>query len=331
MPRPTPADLVDRLDRGDPRALPRLLTLVENGDPRGLVALERLYPRGGHAHVVGITGPPGSGKSTLVAAIVATLRTSGERVAVLAIDPSSPISGGAVLGDRIRMMERHADPGLFVRSMAARGRLGGLAPAAARAVHLLDAAGFPTVLVETVGTGQDGIDVANLAHTVVVVQVPGLGDGVQSIKAGQLEIGDVLVVNKSDLPGAREVTRLLRQDVGERRRADGWDVPVVAASATRPEGIEEVVAAIEAHAAHLRSTGGWSKRTWERAIAEVLAGVRAGLERRLRSVEGRDELAGLLGDVADRRRSPDRAIAEMLERLAGASRNGDPVGDEGGG
>lgn len=324
------ADLIERLDAGDPRALPRLLTLLENDDPRGLVALERLFLRTGQAHVVGITGPPGGGKSTLVSALVTGLRERGERVAVLAIDPSSPITGGAVLGDRIRMMDRHADPGVFVRSMAARGRLGGLAPAAARAVHLLDAAGFPTILVETVGTGQDGIDVATLAHTVAVVQVPGLGDGVQSIKAGQLEIGDVLVVNKADLPGAREVVRLLRQDVAGRQRADGWDVPVVGVSATRGEGIGDVLAAIDAHAALLRTSGGWMERNRKAAVAEVLGGVRAALERRLGAVDGDGDgaLGALVDDVANRRCSPERAIAEVLERLAGAPRGGDAVGDE---
>ncbi|HYO29096.1 MAG TPA: methylmalonyl Co-A mutase-associated GTPase MeaB [Thermomicrobiales bacterium] len=326
-----PSDLVDRLDKGDPRALPRLLTLVENNDPRGVDALERLYPRSGRAHVVGVTGPPGSGKSTLTAALVAALREQGERVAVLAIDPSSPISGGAVLGDRIRMMERHGDPDLFVRSMAARGQRGGLAPAAARAVHVLDAAGFPTIVVETVGTGQDGIDVASLAHTVVVVQVPGLGDGVQAIKAGQLEIGDVLVVNKSDLPGAGQVLRLLRQDVGERRRPDGWNVPVLAASGTRSEGIEEVLSALRAHAVHLRSSNGWSLRVRERAVAEVLAGVRAEFERRLRLAREQDGLAVLIDDVANRRRSPERAIADVVSRLPGPPADGRSVGDEGGG
>ena len=326
-----PRDLVDRLDEGDPRALPRLLTLVENDDPRGFVALERLYPRSGRAHVVGVTGPPGSGKSTLAAALAGALRERGERVAVLAIDPSSPFSGGAVLGDRIRMMERHADPDHFVRSMAARGQLGGLAPAAARAVHVLDAAGFPTILVETVGTGQDGIDVATLAHTVVVVQVPGLGDGVQAIKAGQLEIGDVVVVNKSDLPGARQVLRLLRQDVGERRRSDGWPVPILAASGTRLEGIEEVLAAIQAHGAHLRCSDGWFDQVRKQAVGEVLAGVRAELERRLQAAGEPDGLAALIEDVAHRRRSPERAIADLVRRLPGPSGDGRSVGDEGGG
>jgi LAO/AO transport system kinase len=321
-------DLVEQLDRGDQRALPRLLTLVENDDPRGLAALEQLYPRTGRAHVVGITGPPGSGKSTLVAALVAGLRKRSERVAVLAIDPSSPVSGGAVLGDRIRMMERHADPGVFVRSMAARGRLGGLAPTAARAVHLLDAAGYSTILVETVGTGQDGISVADLAHTVAVVQVPGLGDGVQSIKAGLLEIGDLLVVNKLDLPGAREVVRLLRLDVAAQHQPDGWDTPVVGVSATSGDGIEDVLEAIEAHHRHLKATAGWGDRTRRAAVAEILGGVRQELDRRFREVGSSDDLGTLVADVANRRSSPEMAIAALLDRLGGALGGGDPVGDQ---
>ena len=323
-------DLVERLDGGDPRALPRLLSLVENGDPVGLTALERLYPRTGHAHVVGITGPPGSGKSTLAAAVISALREQDRRVAVLAIDPSSPVSGGAVLGDRVRMMDRHGDPGVFVRSMAARGRVGGLAPAAARAVHLLDAVGFPTILVETVGTGQDGITIAGLAHTVVLVQVPGLGDGIQSMKAGQLEVGDILVVNKADLPGAVEVVRLLRQEVAARQSGDGWETPVVAVSAANLEGVDLLVEAIDAHAAFLRDSDAWAERARAAAVAEILSGVRAHLERRIGQFGEEDDMARIVEDVANRRRPPEAAIAELVGRLDRAPRGRDPVRDQGG-
>ena len=195
-------DLVTRLGGSDPRVLPRLATLIENEDPRGLEVLEAIYPLTGKAHVVGITGPPGTGKSTLIAALVRQFRHSGQQVAVIAVDPSSPLTGGAVLGDRVRMMDHHADPGVFVRSMASRGRQGGLAWSTAELVHLLDAAGYPIILVETVGTGQDGIDIAALAQTTIVVEAPGLGDSVQAIKSGLLEIADIVVVNKSDQPGA---------------------------------------------------------------------------------------------------------------------------------
>ena len=184
--------------QSDPRALPRLATLVENEHPSGQAALQALYPGTGHAHIVGITGPPGAGKSSLIAALIGEVRATGRQIAVIAVDPSSTVSGGAVLGDRIRMMERYADSGVFVRSMASRGRQGGLAWTTANLVHLLDAAGYPLIVIETVGTGQDGTDIASLADTVVVVEAPGLGDGVQAIKSGLLEVGDIVVVNKAD-------------------------------------------------------------------------------------------------------------------------------------
>ncbi len=309
--------LVARLDAGDRRALPRLLTLVENRDPVGIAALELLYPRTGRAHVVGVTGPPGSGKSTLVAALVEAIRASGRTVAVVAIDPSSPVSGGAVLGDRIRMMARHADAGVFVRSMASRGQVGGLAPAAAGIVHALDAAAFPIVLLETVGTGQDGIDIASLAHTVVVVQVPGLGDGVQAIKAGQLEVGDVLAVNKADLPGADEVYRAIRQTADATHTPDGWRLPVQKVSTATGTGIDALLAAIEAHAVHLRASDGWARRQRIAAQAEVLSGLRAALERRLAEVAGDDALSPLVTRVAARETSPDTAIGTLLRLLDG--------------
>lgn len=306
-------DLIARLDAGDPRALPRLLTLVENADPAGLAALDALYPRTGAAHIVGVTGPPGSGKSTLIAALAERLREADSHVAVLAVDPSSPVSGGAVLGDRVRMMARHGDPGLFVRSMASRGRVGGLGPAAARAVHLLDAAGFPVVLVETVGSGQDAVDIATLAQTVVVVQVPGFGDGVQAIKAGQLEIGDILVVNKSDLPGAEEVLRTLRAYA--RATADGWERPILPVTAATGDGLDELLAAIVAHASHLRQGTGWDDRRRGAAAAEILAGLRDALERRLARLARDDGFADLVAEVADRARTPSAAIGDLLAAM----------------
>jgi LAO/AO transport system kinase len=320
-------ELIRRIDAGDPRALPRLLTLIENRDPAGLAALDTLYPRGGRAHVVGITGPPGSGKSTLVAALVSEIRASGRRVAVLAIDPSSPVTGGAVLGDRIRMMEMHADPDVFIRSMASRGRVGGLAPAAAGAVAALDAAGFPVIIVETVGTGQDGIDIMTLAQTVVVVQVPGLGDGVQAIKAGQLEVGDLLVVNKADLPGATDLVRLLRQSA-EGLGSPGWEVPVLPVSAATGDGIPGLLAAIDRHGVVLRGGSEGARRQREAASAAVMSGLRAALERRIAS-ETSDEMRDLIDAVAARDLAPDAAVAQLLTRLDGAgTRGSDPVGDQ---
>src|SRR6478609_2848855 len=201
--------LLDRLAQGDISALARLASYIENGDPLGNDAINQLYPATGNALVVGITGPPGAGKSTLIDGMIETWRTLEHRVGVIAIDPTSPVSGGATLGDRIRIRERTDDPEVFVRSMASRGRRGGLAPATAGMVHLLDAAGFDRILVETVGVGQEEVDVASLAHLTILLQVPGAGDGVQALKAGLLEIADLYAVNKADLPGAEMLVREL--------------------------------------------------------------------------------------------------------------------------
>lgn len=309
--------LVDRFLAGDERALARLATLVEAGHPVGEAALARLYPTTGRAHVVGITGPPGAGKSTLVNALIGAVRTGGRRVAVVAVDPSSPVAGGAVLGDRIRMTERHADAGVFVRSMASRGRLGGLAGATASVVHLLDAAGFPIVLVETVGAGQDGIDIATLAQTVVVLQVPGLGDGVQAIKAGLLEVGDVLVVNKADLGGAAEQARLLRMLTVGAAAETAWQVPVISTVAATGEGIDDLLGRIDAHLTHLRVSGEWQTRLRAAAEGEILDRLRTELDRQLAKAPDRlPELSGLIDDVANRRALPGAAAADLLARLA---------------
>lgn len=318
-------DLVEQLDAGNPRALPRLLSLVERRDPAGLAALAELYPRSGKALVVGITGPPGAGKSTLVSAIAKAGRASGMRVAILAIDPSSPISGGAVLGDRIRMMDLHDDPGVFIRSVASKGRTGGLAPTAAAMVHCLDAAGFPLILLETVGAGQDSIDIDVLARTVVVVQAPGFGDGVQAIKAGILEIGDILVVNKSDLPGAQEVSRMLRGSI-DHAKPGGWEVPVLLTNAATGEGVAELLEAINAHGAWMVESGQLGDRLTTAARAEVLDGLRDELERRLTAATAH-ALNGVITDVAARRMTPELAVETMLAALPGL---GGASGDQGG-
>lgn len=306
-----------RLRGADPRALPRLATAVENEDPRALGILDALYPLTGAAHVVGITGPPGVGKSSLVAALLKQIRASGRRVAVLAIDPSSPLTGGAVLGDRIRMMERHDDAGVYIRSMASRGRQGGLAWATAELVHLLDVAGFPLILVETVGTGQDGTDIASLADTVVVVEAPGLGDGVQAIKSGLLEVGDVVVVNKADQPGAAETQRLLRAALGPGSADGACRIPIVPTVATTGDGGSELLGAIDAHHAAIVASGELATRRERGARAEILTGVRHALDRRLRPVAGRDtELAEMVSRVAKRELTPRRAVAAIACRLA---------------
>ena len=320
-------ELLVHLQRSNRRALPRLASLVENEDPRGLDALDALFPLTGHAHVVGVTGPPGAGKSTLVAALLGQIREAGRRVAVIAVDPSSPVSGGAVLGDRIRMMDRHADDGVFVRSMASRGRQGGLAWATSGLVHLLDAAGYPLILVETVGTGQDGTDIASLADTVVVVEAPGLGDGVQAIKSGLLEVGDIVAVNKADQPGAEEALRLLRASLDLAHPTDGRPVPILPTIAITGSGIPELLAAIDEHDAWLTESLQRTPRRERAARAEVLSGLRAALDRRLEAGPGRSrELADLIARVARRDLSPRHAV----NALAGAldvPPSGRPIGD----
>ena len=323
----TATDLLVRLQGSDRRALPRLATLVENGDPDGLEALDALFPLTGRAHVVGVTGPPGAGKSTLVAALLGRIRAEGRRVAVIAVDPSSPLSGGAVLGDRIRMMGRHADDGVFVRSMASRGRQGGLAWATAGLVHLLDAVGFPLILIETVGTGQDGTDIASLADTVVVVEAPGAGDGVQAIKSGLLEVGDIVVINKADQPGAEDAQRLIRSSFGLAHPSLDRTVPVLATIATTESGMSELLAAIDDHEVWLDETGQRSVRRERGARAEVLSGLRAVLDRRLESGPGRSpELTALIARVARRDLSPRRAVDALVVALDSPA-SGGPVGD----
>ena len=228
--------LARKIREGDSRALSRLATQIENREPQALETLAELQPFTGHARIVGITGPPGAGKSTLVDALAVELRRQGKTLAILAVDPSSRVSGGAILGDRIRMQQHHADPGIFIRSMATRGTLGGLAAATADLARLMDAAGRDYVLIETVGVGQDEVAITGVAQVTVVVLVPGMGDDVQAIKAGIMEIADIFVINKSDRPGADRVEQELH--------AEGFTCPVVRTVATEGKGITELVAAI---------------------------------------------------------------------------------------
>ena len=267
--------LAERLIRGETRALARAISLVEQHGAASAEILAALGEHPGHAHVVGITGPPGAGKSTLVGAYIAELRRRGQRVAVIAVDPSSPYSGGAILGDRVRMAEHTADPGVFVRSLASRGASGGLSTAVAGVVDLMDAAGFDRVVVETVGAGQADLEVTEVVDTCVVLCVPGLGDEVQAIKAGILEIADLLVVNKVDLPGAEAVLHQLRAMLALRAREA---VPVLATSAVAGQGVAALADAVESHAAgvtsaarHQRALYG-ARRAIIRAAVELLGG-----------------------------------------------------------
>jgi LAO/AO transport system kinase len=314
--------LEQRLLAGDRRALARLLTLIEDGTrdvQRDVVA--RLHPRAGRARLVGITGSPGVGKSSVTSALVTALRGHGRRVAVLAVDPSSPLTGGALLGDRIRMQAHHGDPGVFVRSMAARGHLGGLAAAVPAAVLVLDAAGFDDVILETVGVGQSEVDVAAMADTTLVVLAPGLGDSVQAAKAGILEVADVLVVNKSDQPGAGRLESELRGmlELGHvvGTHADGaWMPPLLRTVAVRGEGIAELVDAVDAHGRAVVAAGSTTRerlraRRW---VVELAAG-------RLRDVltAGDGALHGRLEELADavvrRELDPVTASEQLLEGL----------------
>ncbi|HKP18271.1 MAG TPA: methylmalonyl Co-A mutase-associated GTPase MeaB [Gaiellaceae bacterium] len=263
------AELVASLP-GSAAALGRLLTFVEQGGERAHEVGRALLGRGGNAYTLGITGAPGAGKSTLTTRVVGALRAGGHRVAVLAIDPSSPFSGGALLGDRVRMVDHSLDDGVFIRSMATRGSLGGLAAAAPEAVRVLDAAGFDHVLLETVGVGQIELEVAAVADTTLVVVNPGWGDHVQAAKAGLLEIADVFAVNKADRGGGRETRRMLRDMLRLRRtETGGWEPPIVETSATEGSGIDELLAEVDAHRQWLAAQGELERRRGERLWSEV--------------------------------------------------------------
>lgn len=311
-------DLVPRVKAGEVRAIARLLTRAENGSEESRPALDAIFAATGRAHVVGITGVPGSGKSTLVTALTLELRKSGRTVAIIAVDPSSPFSGGSILGDRIRMGELSGDPGVFVRSMATRGALGGLAPGTLEAVDVLDAAGYDVVLIETVGVGQDEVDVARAAHTTVVVSAPGLGDDIQAIKAGVLEIADVHVVSKCDRPDANRTIVDLKGMLALGMNAGlrpAWQPAVVATSSARSEGIAELVEAIDAHRKHLDDSGEIVRRRRDIAERRLLKAGEEILRRRF-ARERDGKLAGLLERLDTRSLSPYTAAIELLASLS---------------
>jgi LAO/AO transport system kinase len=274
--------LVGELRTGRPRALARLISAVENNSPLLPALMKALAPDTGRAHVLGVTGSPGVGKSTTVSAIVHALRRTGQRVAVLAVDPSSPFSGGALLGDRVRMQEHSLDPGVYIRSMATRGHLGGLAVAAPQALRVLDAAGFDTVVVETVGVGQSEVEVAAAADTVLLLLAPGMGDGVQAAKAGILEIGDIFVVNKSDREGTQPLIRELRGMIALAERGpDDWQPPILTTVAVDNTGIPELMATVERFQQAQRESGRAERRRVARARGEVEQLALAELRQRL--------------------------------------------------
>lgn len=315
--------LIGSVRAGEVRAIARMLTRAESGSAESRAALDALFAAAGRAHVVGITGVPGSGKSTLVAILTAAIRRTGRKVAIVAIDPSSPFSGGAILGDRIRMGELAGDSGVFVRSMATRGALGGLAHGTLEAVDVFDAAGYEMVLIETVGVGQDEVDVARAAHTTVVVSAPGLGDDIQAIKAGILEIADVHVVSKCDRADANRTIADLKTMLGMGVAIAGrrkWQAPVVATSAAKGEGIDELMQAIDCHWQSLQDTGDIAAR--RRQINErrlLKAGDEILRDRFARHRDG--HVSELLARLDARRLSPHAAAIELLEliRIGGGS------------
>jgi LAO/AO transport system kinase len=311
--------LLERLRAGDSRAVARLISLVEDDDGEQLRdAAEALNPLAGRAQVIGLTGAPGVGKSTLAGALVAGWRTAGRTVGVLAVDPSSPFTGGALLGDRVRMQRHALDDGVYIRSMATRGHLGGLAWATPQAVRVLDAAGCDVVLVETVGVGQAEVEVAGLADTTLVVLAPGFGDAVQVAKAGILEVADVFVVNKADRDGAEVVARDLRQmlHLGEARP---WQVPVVMTVAERGDGVEQLAEAIAAHRAHLESSGELERRRRRRAAREVEEVALACLRTELGELGRGEALDDLAAQVAAGKLGPYAAADQLLAGVRGGS------------
>jgi len=305
--------LVKRARDGDVRALGRLISLVENGAPELRAVLRELAPLTGQARVLGLTGAPGVGKSTVTAALVAAYRERGLRVAVLAIDPTSPFTGGALLGDRVRMQQHATDQGVFIRSMASRGHLGGLAGAAPQALHVLDAAGFGLILVETVGVGQAEVEIAALADSTLVIVAPGLGDAIQAAKAGILEIGDVFVVNKSDKPGAQETVRDLRGMIAMAQRGpEDWKPPIVRTVAPEGEGIAELAAKLDAHQTWLDSSGEGERRRLARARGEITTLALAELRQRMGALPGDSAVDELARRVAAGELDPYSAADELI-------------------
>ena len=318
MTRPSSLDLVEAVSVGETRAVARMLSRAESGAVEARAARDRIYQRTGRAHVVGITGVPGSGKSTLVAKLAAQFRKSGRKVGIIAVDPSSPFSGGSILGDRIRMGELGGDPGVFVRSMATRGALGGLARGTLEAVDILDAAGFGVVIIETVGVGQDEVDIVRAAHTTVVVSAPGLGDDIQAIKAGVLEIADIHAVSKGDKPEAdktvSELKGMLGLGVAVKGKVVGRLVPVIKTSSPKDLGIVELVGAIDAHREYLVQSGDYEQR--RQAIRE---------RRMLKAAEvilhdeferhREDRMAPLVADLGTGHVSPQTAARRLLAQI----------------
>jgi LAO/AO transport system kinase len=298
---------------GEPRAISRAITAIENSDPRAEELLRELFPFTGRAYLIGITGAPGTGKSTLVDKLATHYRAQGKTVGIIAVDPTSPYSGGAILGDRIRMQGHHADDGIFIRSMATRGFLGGLARSTAEVALLLDAAGKRQVLIETVGVGQDEIDIVRLADCVLVILVPGLGDDIQNMKAGLMEIADIFVLNKAEREGADRLEEQLHAMLSLVTPRDGWQAPVVRTVATENRGIDELAATIDKFRQHFDSTGQRKKKQidhWQSRLIEMLESRL--LEKVLSGKQGQARLRAAAESVASRQQDPFSAVSQLL-------------------
>jgi LAO/AO transport system kinase len=310
----TEGTLAERLLAGDRRALARAISLVEDDDPEGWALVREVYPRTGNGAVIGFTGPPGVGKSTLLAALTTIERARGRSVGVLSIDPSSPFTRGALLGDRIRLSDHFLDPGVFIRSMASRGALGGMSEAALQAALLMDAAGRDVILLETVGVGQAEVDIIDHADTVVLVLMPGSGDSVQALKAGVMEIPDVIVVNKADHPLTDTMVREIRGVLSLGPR-EGWRIPIVRTEAVRGEGIEALGEKLDEHRAFIDAEGTLSDRRRRNLMNEVLAIAAARMRRELEaSVREDPNVKELLDRVVSRELDPASAATTILER-----------------
>lgn len=308
-------ELAKKLVAGDKRALARAITLVENNDPVGWELVKEVYPQTGNARMVGLTGPPGVGKSTLIGAITKHIRARDETLAVLSIDPSSPFTHGALLGDRIRLTEHFLDPGVFIRSMANRGALGGLSEATLQAALLMDAAGRDHVLIETVGVGQAEIDVIDHADTIVLALMPGSGDSVQALKAGVMEIPDVIVVNKADHPMTDTLVREIKGVLALGHGVDGWVPPVIKTQAAHDIGIDQLIEAIDAHRQHIEEQGTLVERRRRNLRNEVMELATISLRRKLENEIATDPHAqALLDEVVERRLDPGSAAREILSR-----------------
>ena len=311
-------NIVERLLKGDRRALARMVTLIESESPVAHRYLAELHRVAGHAHIVGVTGSPGAGKSTLVTRLVRELRTREHKVGVVAVDPTSPFSGGAILGDRIRMMELSGDPNVFIRSMASRGNLGGLASSTRDVVRAMDAAGYDPIIIETVGTGQAEVEVMRTAQTVLVVSAPGMGDDIQAIKAGILEIADIFVVSKADKPGSDQTVAELAMmlSLDSNRRKASWRIPILKTSSLKNEGISQVVDAMHQHQEYLNTSGMLLQRAQRQVRSELQALILHTVMDTLKTKVSEEEWNTLIEDIAKRERDP-YSVADELEARIG--------------